>query len=739
MHSGDTPLSLLRSRFGYESFRPLQAEIIDNVLAGRDTLALMPTGGGKSICYQLPALLFEGTTLVVSPLIALMKDQVDALNATGIGAGFINSSLSASEVQQVGTRVRQGQVKLLYVAPERLALPGFRRFLHDLNLSLIAIDEAHCISEWGHEFRPDYRNLRQLREDFPAVPVIALTATATERVREDIVVQLGLQQGSVFLSNFNRENLRYFVSPKGDSWGRLLSLLEHHRNQSTIIYCLSRRETEDLAVDLRDQGFEARPYHAGLNRETRRRTQEDFIRDRTPIIVATIAFGMGIDKPDIRLVVHYSMPKSLENYYQETGRAGRDGLPSECVLFYSYGDKVRQDYFINEIEDASEKRNAQQKLARMVEYAQLSTCRRRFVLEYLGERWTEENCGGCDVCLEPREEFDATEIAQKVLSAVIRTGERFGVTHVIRVLLGSRDKRIIELGHERLSVYGIAKGFDRLELREIIQRLQAKGLLVQNGGEYPVLAATPEGREFLRSRQPLTLSRPVDSRSEETNGAGRTGSPTATADYDKDLFERLRDLRRRLADARNVPPYVIFGDTTLRHMATVFPQTVEGVARAPGVGAIKLEQYGQQFLEVIREYATANGLPDRTDALPVREPREPVGGRPRERRERRQSSTYDETVGLLSQGLSISEVAQQRGLEETTIVSHLERTSAQGSVLDLAHVLPERDRLDAIEGAFKTCGSAFLRPVWEFLGTHVTYDELRLARIHLRQEGRIAP
>ena len=730
MHPGDTPLSLLKSRFGYESFRPLQAEVIDNVLAGRDTLALMPTGGGKSVCYQLPALLLGGTTLVVSPLIALMKDQVDALNAMGIAAGFVNSSLSASEAQQVEARVRQGEVKLLYVAPERLALPGFRRFLHELDLSLIAIDEAHCISEWGHEFRPDYRNLRQLREDFPAVPVIALTATATEQVREDIVAQLGLQQGSVFLSGFNRENLRYAVLPKASSWGRLLSLLERHRDQSTIIYCFSRQETEDLAADLRDRGFEARPYHAGLDAETRRRTQEDFVRDRTPIIAATIAFGMGIDKPDVRLVVHYSLPKSMENYYQETGRAGRDGLPSECVLFYAYGDKARQDFFINRMEDATEKGNAQQKLARMVEFAQLSTCRRRFILEYLGERWPEENCGGCDVCLQPREEFDATEIAQKILSAVIRTGERFGTNHVIRVLRGSKDKRIVEMGHDRLSVYGIAVDFDRAELRETVELLRTQGLLAQSGGEYPALAVTPEGRELLQNRQPLTLSRPAASRNAEAGGTRRAGSPTAIADYDQELFERLRDLRRRLADARNIPPYVIFGDTTLRYMSAVFPQTVEGIARAPGMGAIKLEQYGRQFVEVIRAYAAANGLSDRTGALPV--------GLPEERRERRRRSAHDETGGLLSQGLSIGEVAQQRGLAETTVIGHLERMSAQGSVLDLAHVLPERGRLDEIEGAFNACGSAYLKPVWEFLGANVTYDELRLARIHLRQEGRIA-
>ena len=419
-------LALLKSRFGYESFLPLQSEIIGNVLARRDSLALMPTGGGKSLCYQLPALVFGGVTLVVSPLIALMKDQVDALNANGIAARFINSSLPPGEVGRVQAQVLQGQIKLLYVAPERLALPGFRRFLHGLDLSLIAIDEAHCISEWGHEFRPDYRNLRQLRDDFPATPVIALTATATQRVRDDIIAQLGLQQGRVFLSSFDRSNLSYWVWPRDGARERLLPLLERHRSQSAIIYCFSRQETETLAADLNARGLPARAYHAGLDSDTRRRTQEDFVRDRVPIIVATIAFGMGIDKPDVRLVVHHNLPKSLEGYYQETGRAGRDGLPSQCVLIYSYADKARQDHFINQIEDAQEQRNAREKLARMVEFAQLTSCRRRFMLEYLGERRTEESCGGCDVCLEPREEFDATEIAQKVLSAVIRTGERFG-------------------------------------------------------------------------------------------------------------------------------------------------------------------------------------------------------------------------------------------------------------------------------------------------------------------------
>ena len=573
MDSSAAPLAILKARFGYDSFRALQEEIIGNVLGRRDSLALMPTGGGKSLCYQLPALIFDGITLVISPLIALMKDQVDALNANGIAARFINSSLSASEIEHVQAQVRRGLVKILYVAPERLVLPAFRRFLHSLNLSLIAVDEAHCISEWGHEFRPDYRNLRQLRQDFPAVPVIALTATATERVREDIIGQLDLQQGQVFLSSFNRANLSYSVQPKASSWGQLMSLLQQRRSQSTIIYCFSRQETEDLARDLNARGLSARPYHAGLDPEVRRRTQEDFIRDRVPIIVATIAFGMGIDKPDIRLVVHYSLPRSLEGYYQETGRAGRDGLPSECVLFYSYADKARQDYFINQMEDAVEQRNARQKLAMMVEFAQAPSCRRRLILEYFGEQWPEENCGGCDVCLESRDEFDATEIAQKILSAVVRTGERFGANHIMQVLSGSREKRILELGHDRLSVYGIAKDVGRPELREIIGQLQARRLLVRSGGDYPTLAVTDGGRQLLQGRQSVTLPLPRTAYAGYApgNGPNLGGSPAAPMEYDEVLFEELRALRRRLADVRDVPAFVIFGDVSLRHMAAAFP------------------------------------------------------------------------------------------------------------------------------------------------------------------------
>ena len=756
-HNTESPLAILKSHFGYDNFRPLQAEIIGNVLAGQDSLVLMPTGGGKSLCYQLPALLFGGVTLVISPLIALMKDQVDALNANGITARFINSSLTASEIDSVQTQTREGLVRILYVAPERLALSGFRRFLQGLDasvgLNLIAIDEAHCISEWGHEFRPDYRNLRQLRQDFPTVPVIALTATATERVREDIIGQLDLQRGRVFLSSFNRANLSYSVQPKGNSWEVLLSLLQSHRNQSTIIYCFSRRETEELAEDLNDRGLTARPYHAGLEPELRRSTQDDFIRDRVPIIVATIAFGMGIDKPDIRLVAHYSLPKSLEGYYQETGRAGRDGLPSECVLFYTYADKAKQDYFINQMEtdteqQRAEQRNARQKLDQIVDFAQLPTCRRRFILEYFGEQWTEENCGGCDVCLAAGEEFDATEIAQKVLSAVIRTGERFGAAHITQVLTGSREKRVLELGHDQLTVHGIAKEFARPELREVMGHLQARGLLARNEGEFPTLSVSQIGREFLKQRQRLTLPRLKSSGDgNEQPGArsARNGSANGSAngpaavltDYDQTLFEELRALRKRLADVRDVPAFVIFGDVSLRHMAAAIPQSPETFSRVPGVGTAKLEQYGPQFLEVIRSYAEANNLPDRTAELSGRQrPRERDRETDRQPPERRRGTTYDTTRELLAQRLTVGQIAQQRNLAEPTIIGHLERLAAQGVALNLEHLLPPPERLDKIRTAFDTCGIDFLAPVMEYLGKQATYDELRLARIYLRQEGK---
>ncbi len=730
--------ALLKAHFGFESFRGQQEAVVRRVLAGGDSLLLMPTGGGKSLCYQLPALAMEGVTLVVSPLIALMKDQVDGLNANGIAARFINSTLPVRDVERVQEEVRRGIVKILYVAPERLAQPGFQRFLGGLTVSLIAIDEAHCISEWGHEFRPDYRNLRQLRTMFPGTPVLALTATATERVRRDIVQQLELQDAEVFVSSFDRANLSYSVRAKDNVERQLPQLLSKWKDRAAIVYCFSRQETEDLAASLRGQGLVAKAYHAGLSAEERRRTQEDFSRDRVPIIVATIAFGMGVDKPDVRLVVHTNLPKSVEGYYQETGRAGRDGLPSDCVLLFSYGDKRRQEFFFREIEDEGERRNAQAKLDQMVRYAQLHSCRRRYLLEYFGERWDAEDCGGCDVCLasEERGEFDATEIAQKVLSAVMRTGERYGETHVIRVLLGSRDKRILAAGHDSLSVYGIVRDYDRNQLREALGLLRARGLLALNEGEYPTLKVTETGREFLQSRGKLSLPvlRAEGRASSESRPPAMKPTAGAPLEYDEGLFEELRALRRRLADAQDVPAFVVFGDVALRHMAASRPTSLREFARIPGVGETKLAAYGAAFTEAIGRYVDAHGGPVR-EAEPG--PAAPLIDGPA-RTNGQRKSTYNNTRELLARGLTVEEMAEERGLSVKTVMGHIEDLDYRGETLEVAHLAPPQERLARIEEAFGVCGSAFLRPVWEYLGSEFSYDEIRIARVCLRQAGRLA-
>ena len=681
-------LDLLKRYFGYDAFRPLQEEIITSVLDRRDTLVLMPTGGGKSLCYQLPALRFEGLTLVVSPLVALMKDQVDSLRANGIAAAFINSTLSYEEIGHVRARVQRNAVKILYVAPERLALPGFRDFLARLHISLVAVDEAHCISMWGHEFRPDYRTLVDLRGLLPGVPFIALTATATEQVRRDVVEQLELTQPREFVASFNRANLTYTVRPKRRrAIDALADLLHKHRGESCIVYCFSRKTTEDVAASLSAMGLSALPYHAGLDPALRSETQEKFIRDDALVIVATIAFGMGIDKPDVRLVVHYDLPKSLEGYYQETGRAGRDGLPSECVLFYSHGDKRKQDFFIDRIEDEAERRNAQDKLERMIEFCGLSTCRRKFLLEYFGEAWTQKDCRGCDVCLTPREEFDATIIAQKILSAVIRTGQRFGIAHVSQVLRGADTKRIRELRHDDLSVYGIVTDLSDADVKEIAGLLQAEGLLHKNSREYATLGVTEAGRKFLKDRARLTLARPkpVEDSPRASRRAALSPDPAQTwrrrsatdeADtaYDPALFDKLRALRRKLAAARNVPPYVIFGDRTLRQMAYYVPQTSESLAHISGVGAVKLEQLGEEFLAEIVAYAREHEIEERpiSSELPGSSPGFDKIRQRHPRAYEKWSAEEDERLrAQYGQGRDVSELAELFGRQPSGIRARL--------------------------------------------------------------------
>ena len=714
-------LEQLKAYFGFDRFLPLQEEIITKVLAKRDTLVLMPTGGGKSLCYQLPALRLKGLTLVVSPLIALMKDQVDGLRADGVPAGLLNSTLAAQEANQVQDQARQGKIKILYVAPERLALPGFQRFLQSLDVSLIAIDEAHCISEWGHDFRPDYRNLKSLRRDFPGVPVIALTATATEPVREDIVNQLGLDKPEIFISSFNRPNLTYTIQPKAEPLGSLLHLLEKHQGGSAIIYRFSRKATEETALELSERGFSARPYHAGLERDLRRETQEKFIRDQVQIVVATIAFGMGIDKPDVRLVVHYDLPKTVEGYYQETGRAGRDGLPSDCVLFYSYGDRSKQEYFISQIEDDDEREKAHNKLDQVLVLCDLQTCRRAYLMEYLGESWPQTDCGGCDICLLPREEFDATEIAQKILSTAIRTGERFGVNYLVDVLRGSANKAVRTRGHHELPVFGISRDVDSDDLKEMVRSLVTNGLLAQNGGDYPTLGVSQRGHKFLKNREKLTLTRPKQAapvRLVAFPGDRETA-------YDTKLFDELAALRLEIATDREVPAYQIFGNKSLQQMAFHMPQNELEFSKISGVGDAKLRDFSERFLEVINEYVEANGQPAAVNRVPVSAPKNRVRGI---------SMSIRETKDLVAQGLSFEEVAEQRGISETTIRSHLERFIQEGGQVDLGHLMPPEDRRIKIAAAFKEMGEARLTPVREFLGDDYTWDELAVVRMDMRQQ-----
>lgn len=710
-------LNLLKTHFGFDQFLPLQEEIIRWVTSKKDAFVLMPTGGGKSLCYQLPAFMLPGLTLVISPLIALMKDQVDALQANGIPAEFINSTLSYAEIAQIQRAAQAEKIKILYVAPERLILPEFQQFLKKVKVSLMAIDESHCISEWGHDFRPDYRNLKLLRNIFPEVPMLALTATATQKVREDIISQLSLDQAKIFISSFNRPNLAYAVLPKKDSYDQLINLLRQHQNESAIIYCFSRKDTERLAADLRHEGFKALPYHAGLESEARRTNQEKFIRDEVQIIVATIAFGMGIDKPDVRLVIHHHLPKSIEGYYQETGRAGRDGLPSQCVLFYSYADSIKQQYFIRQIENEAERKNAYQKLEQMVEYGELATCRRQHLLAYFGEDYPLERCDGCDVCLSPQEEFDATIISQKIMSAIIRTGGQFGVSYIIDVLRGAKNKKIIERDHDKLSVYGIVKDFSKEDLRHIIGQLVSRKLIEKNGDEFPILDISQRGRDFLKNREEICLPKL------KSNGKSPQPGDAPEAAYDKELFEQLRLLRKNIADEKGVPPFVVFGDLALRQMALYLPQSAENFARISGVGTEKLKQYGEIFTEVIQTYAKKNHLSAKD--IPVKRAAMP-------RRLNHLGPTYQETKKLLLKKMSIEQIANMRSLSVATITAHIEKLVRSGEKIDLDYLRPPAEKFAKIADAFQQSGGKALSPVRELLGEQFSYEELSIARLFIK-------
>ncbi len=594
--------STLAEVFGYAEFRPHQAEIIEHVIAGRDAFVLMPTGGGKSLCYQIPALHRPGVAVVVSPLIALMKDQVDALRANGVAAAVLNSSLSAEESAVVLRDLRAGALDLIYVAPERLVLDGFLGELARVELALFAIDEAHCVSQWGHDFRPEYVRLSVLRERFPDVPMIALTATADEQTRVDVVRQLGLDGARVFVTGFDRPNIHYAAAYKGKPAAQLAEFLRERRGESGIVYALSRKRVEQVAQRLRAEGFAAEAYHAGMDAADRSRVQEDFLGDRIDIVVATVAFGMGIDKPDVRFVVHYDMPKSVEGYYQETGRAGRDGMPAHAFMLWSMQDVVTARGFIDAIEGEEQRRIEAAKLAAMVAYAEALSCRRGALLGYFGEE-VEGACGGCDVCDSPPVTYDATVDAQKALSAVYRLGERFGVAYVVDVLRGAATERILASGHDQLSVYGVGGEYSRDEWTSIIRQLVHRGYLRVDVAEYSTLKLPGTARAVLRGEEQVTLARPPAPRPKAAAGRSRREGARAARTLEtpeqEELFERLRELRREIAAEQSVPAYVVFADAALADMARRAPRTREEFLAVSGVGAAKLERYGDAFLAAI--------------------------------------------------------------------------------------------------------------------------------------------
>jgi ATP-dependent DNA helicase RecQ len=715
-----TPQSILKSIFGYDTFKPLQSEIINNVLARRDTLVIMPTGGGKSLTYQVPALLMDGLTVVVSPLIALMKDQVEQLRALGVPAVFLNSSLSPEEYQTNMDSLKSGQSKLLYVAPETLLTPRIYALLSSLKLDLLAIDEAHCISEWGHDFRPEYRQLVDVRRKFPSAVCMALTATATPRVRADIESTLGFTQKNEFLASFNRENLFIEVMPKRDATAQTLKFLENFKDQSGIIYCFSRKQVDELAATLARYKYSVRPYHAGLEDSQRRRNQEDFIRDDAQIIVATIAFGMGINKPNVRFVVHFDLPKSIENYYQEIGRAGRDGLPSHCLLLYGYGDASKLRYFIDQ-KDEPERSASYAHLDAMTRYAEGSVCRRKPLLAYFGETYAQESCGACDNCnAQPGTQTDITIPAQKFLSCVKRSGEKFGAAHIVDILLGSENEKIQKYNHQTLSTYGIGKELTKSQWMHISRQLIERGLLNQEAA-YRVLSVTEKGLEILKSRVAVFGQINEPQRSEKSSARLKSFSGEEE-DYDTALFALLRAKRKELADSAGVPPYVIFSDKTLVQMATYFPQTKEGLLNMSGMGKVKYERYGADFLGIIRDYARDHKL-DEKYKTPMRD------------KEKVDVSGRSISVGeAYNAGETIEALMVHYGVSADTILNHLAKfisvgntLRSTGDLLSLSKSTP--DQQQEVFQVFEELGTDMLKPIHEKLNGRINYDELKILRL----------
>jgi ATP-dependent DNA helicase RecQ len=710
---------ILRNTFGFSVFRPLQGDIIGEILGGQDVFVLMPTGGGKSLCYQIPALAMDGMTVVVSPLIALMKDQVDALQALGVAATFINSSLGPTEIRRRQQAVVRGEVKLLYVAPERFAAQRFLELLKQVNVAMFAIDEAHCISEWGHDFRPDYRELTKLRTQFPTAVISAFTATATDKVQNDIREQLGLGSAASFRASFNRPNLFYEVRNKTGAFDQLTTYLRAREDVSGIVYCGSRVTTENVSQRLREKGYSAAAYHAGLESTERQAIQEAFVRDDVRIIVATVAFGMGIDKPDVRFVIHYDLPKNLEGYYQESGRAGRDGDPSDCILFYSYADVARQQHFIDQRPTAELRSAATEQLRQMSSWAEARTCRRIGLLAYFGEAFSGQGHPCCDNCRNPAELIDYTVPAQMFLSCVKRTGERFGSAYVIDVLRGARTERILRFGHDRLSTYGIGRDRAKHEWQYLARELVKHDYAIQDDEQFNCIRITSLGYSVLFKGATVVLPMAPEQRRTSTSRSGDRvdiGHP--------DLFDLLRRLRKQLADDRGVPPYVVFPDATLREMASRLPCDRTSLRAITGVGEKKLADFGAAFLSEISAYVA------RTGAMPALTP-SPSASSSLRPRPSGPGASARHSLALFREGLSPVEIAEERDLSITTIEEHLVEAVEAGEDLDI-HRLVSAVTYDRIAAVISRVGDESLRALMNELGSGYSYTELKLTRASLR-------
>ena len=699
----DAALKILNTTFGYSEFRGSQAAIIQQLIEGNDAVVLMPTGGGKSLCYQIPSIVRNGVGIVISPLIALMHDQVSALQQLGVKAAYLNSSLGVAEAAEVENRLLAGQLDLLYVAPERLMTPTFLGLMEQIDIALFAIDEAHCVSQWGHDFRPEYIQLSILHERFPQIPRIALTATADEPTRKEIITRLDLSSAEQFVSSFDRPNICYRIAQNpGNARDALLRfILNEHEHDAGIVYCLSRNKVEQTAEWLCSKGLTALPYHAGLSAELRRKNQQRFLMEEGVIIVATIAFGMGIDKPDVRFVAHLNMPKSIEAYYQETGRAGRDGLPADAWMVYGLQDVIKLRQMMDSSDaDEKHKRSEQHKLQSMLGFCELTNCRRQGLLRYFGEQ-LEQPCGNCDNCLSPVETWDATVVAQKALSAVHRTGQRFGVNYLFDILQGKDNERIRRFGHDRLSVYGIGDELDNHQWRSVFRQLIAHNLLSVDIEGHGNLLLTESCRSVLRGEQALMLRK--ESRQAKSTRKGRKAFNTSKAS-DNQLWEALRACRKQLAESNNVPPYVIFHDATLVEMVERQPQNREQFSRITGVGESKLDKYADEFLAVIRAHI------EQTSA--------------------EKADTVAESLRLFKSGLDIEVIAEQRNIKSSTVYNHLATCIEQGEIhLKDVVDISEQD-ICVIQEAIlaNRDDQSRLRPVYDALDGMFDYEVLRCVR-----------